>query len=103
MQTVFGIATGIFFLTWMLYMQLGLSLASVVFFNVVEDKFAQGVGNAAFVDGFRSALVWVAGVLVGLFALMFALPKASGGSGEIVSGDVEDVEVEDVAVERELV
>ncbi|MFJ8933388.1 MFS transporter [Streptomyces sp. NPDC102364] len=105
-----GSASGLINTVMQMGNALGLSLVSVVFFNVVEDKLAAGVGNLAFVDGFRSALVWAVGILVGIFVLMFALPRASGGagasggSGEVVSGDVEGGAVEsEREPERELV
>ncbi len=86
-----GSASGLINTVMQMGNALGLSLVSVVFFNVVEERFAAGAGNAAFVDGFRGALVWVAAILVGIFVVMFALPKvgASGGAGGVVSGDVE--------------
>lgn len=61
---------------------LGLGLVSVVFFGVVDDHAATSptAVTEAFVDGFRSALWWVAAVLTAIFLLMLALPKTRGGS-----------------------
>ncbi|MFI7009937.1 MFS transporter [Streptomyces sp. NPDC050145] len=70
-----GSASGLINTVMQMGNALGLSLVSVVFFNVVEDHFAQGAGSAAFIDGFRNALLWAAAILVGIFLLMFALPK----------------------------
>ncbi|MHB9753222.1 MFS transporter [Streptomyces sp. BYX5S] len=78
-----GSASGLINTVMQMGNALGLSLVSVVFFNVVEDGVARGAGSEAFVDGFRGALVWVAGVLVGIFVLMWALPKVAGGVGEV--------------------
>lgn len=56
---------------------LGLGLVSVVFFGVVDDRPATTPAEVAtaFGDGFQNALWWVAAVLVGIFLLMFVLPR----------------------------
>ncbi|MFJ4715065.1 MFS transporter [Streptomyces sp. NPDC088785] len=74
-----GSASGLINTVMQMGNALGLSLVSVVFFTVVEDHAAQG--GTAFVDGFRGALLWVAGILVGIFLLMFALPKRAAAEG----------------------
>ncbi|MFD3500815.1 MFS transporter [Streptomyces sp. NPDC058676] len=54
---------------------LGLGLVSVVFFGVIADDLRPAQVGPAFVDGFQSALWWVAAVMGVIFLLMFALPK----------------------------
>lgn len=56
---------------------LGLGLVSVVFFGVIDGRTGKtpAAVATAFGDGFQNALWWVAAVLVGIFLLMFALPK----------------------------
>jgi EmrB/QacA subfamily drug resistance transporter len=77
-----GSASGLINTVMQMGNALGLSLVSVVFFNVVEDHFAQGAGSAAFIDGFRNALLWAAAILVGIFLLMFALPGKAPRAAE---------------------
>ncbi|MET9495894.1 MFS transporter [Streptomyces sp. NPDC006552] len=78
-----GSASGLINTVMQMGNALGLSLVSVVFFTVVEDHLKDGAGGAAFVDGFHSALLWVAGILAGVFLLMFALPrKPAAGPAE---------------------
>ncbi|MFJ2578519.1 MFS transporter [Kitasatospora aureofaciens] len=65
---------------------LGLGLVSVAFFGAMDDVVApQAVGDA-FGGAFVHAMWWVAGVLVVVFLLMFALPRrkavAVAASGE---------------------
>jgi len=89
---------------------LGLGLVSVVFFGVVDDRLPRGavagvspaeVGSA-FVNGFQHALYWVAGVLMVIFVLMFALPRRPAQHGE--GGGSEESSSEGAAVrEAELV
>ncbi|WP_338699244.1 MFS transporter [Streptomyces sp. Q6] len=94
-----GSASGLINTVMQMGNALGLSLVSVVFFNVVEDHLRQGAGSAAFIDGFRHALLWAAAVLVGIFLLMFALPKHP-----VVSQPGDDAPAQDATErERELV
>ncbi|MCX3058451.1 MFS transporter [Streptomyces sp. GXMU-J5] len=69
-----GSASGLINTVMQMGNALGLSLVSVIFFNVVDDRLAHGAGAAAFVDGFRNSLLWVAAILAGIFLLMGALP-----------------------------
>ncbi|MDU0302524.1 MFS transporter [Streptomyces sp. PAL114] len=77
---------------------LGLGLVSVVFFGVIDDRLTDRAAPAevggAFVDGFTHALGWVAGVLVAIFLLMYALPRrpaqhveGAGADGTPVTGE----------------
>ncbi|MFJ6657826.1 MFS transporter [Streptomyces sp. NPDC091377] len=54
---------------------LGLGLVSVVFFGVIDEHVAPGAVGAEYLDGFQNALGWVAGLLIVIFLVMFALPK----------------------------
>ncbi|WP_066947922.1 MFS transporter [Streptomyces lushanensis] len=57
-------------------MAIGLGLASVAYFTVVDDATkADQASGAAFVDGFANTLWWVIGGMVLAFLLMFALPS----------------------------
>lgn len=77
-----GSASGLINTVMQMGNALGFSLVSVIFFNVVEEHMRQGAGSAAFIDGFHSVLLWAAGILVGIFLLMFAMPRrASGDQG----------------------
>ncbi|MEV7997066.1 MFS transporter [Streptomyces sp. NPDC086077] len=71
-----GSASGLISTVQQMGNALGLGLVSVVFFGVVDDRMAKaGQPGPAFVDGFQNALGWVAGVMVVIFLLMFALPR----------------------------
>ncbi|WP_037868067.1 MFS transporter [Streptomyces sp. NRRL S-813] len=65
---------------------LGLGLVSVVFFGEIGDRLTPAQVGPAFIDAFRHALLWVAAVLVVIFALMAVLPKRPAqhveGAGE---------------------
>lgn len=87
-----GSASGLINTVMQMGNALGLSLVSVVFFNVVGDRMKRGEGNAAYIDGFHTSLLWVAGILVGVFLLMFALPRHPAvGSEEAASAEPEKV------------
>lgn len=60
-------------------MALGLGLVSVAFFGVIDEQAAPQAVGAEFTAGFVHAMWWVVGVLLAVFALMFALPKHSAG------------------------
>ncbi|MFE5845326.1 DHA2 family efflux MFS transporter permease subunit [Streptomyces niveus] len=72
-----GSASGLINTVQQMGTALGLGLVSVVFFGVVDDRPATSPSavTTAFTDGFQNALGWVAVVLIGIFLLMFALPK----------------------------
>ncbi|MFD7437582.1 MFS transporter [Streptomyces sp. NPDC059861] len=71
-----GSASGLISTVQQMGNALGLGLVSVVFFGVVDDRMAKaGQPGPAFVDGFQNAVGWVAGVMVVIFLLMFALPR----------------------------
>ncbi|MEV7237958.1 MFS transporter [Streptomyces sp. NPDC051020] len=53
---------------------LGLGLVSVVFFGSISDRLAPDAVGPAFAEAFQHSLWWVAGVLVVIFLVMFALP-----------------------------
>ncbi|MFY1677293.1 MFS transporter [Streptomyces sp. WMMC905] len=54
---------------------LGLGLVSVVFFGVIGEPVAPERIGAAYAEGFRHSLGWVAGGMVAIFLLMFVLPR----------------------------
>ncbi|MGC5411294.1 MFS transporter, partial [Streptomyces sp. DT225] len=53
---------------------LGLGLVSVVFYGAIGDRLTPEQVGPAFADAFEQSLWWVAGVLVLIFGVMFALP-----------------------------
>ncbi|MEU9640152.1 MFS transporter [Streptomyces tendae] len=74
-------------------MAIGLGLASVAYFDVVDGATAaERSSGAAFVDGFTNSLWWAIGGMVLAFLLMFALPSAKpaapGVEPETASDDV---------------
>ncbi|MET8831539.1 MFS transporter [Streptomyces sp. NPDC004610] len=88
-----GAASGLMNTVTQMGNALGLGLVSVVFFGIVDqriadERIASGGLGAAYLDGFQNALGWVAGLLVLIFLVMFALPGrpvGAGGSGEPVA------------------
>ncbi|MBX9398801.1 MFS transporter [Streptomyces sp. TRM72054] len=90
-----GSASGLISTVQQMGNALGLGLVSVVFFGVVDDRVAEAVQpGPAFVDGFQHAVGWVAGVMVVIFLLMFALPRrpAQHGDGGVQQEPVAVVE-----------
>lgn len=76
---------------------LGLGLVSVAFFGAMDDVVAPTAVGDAFSGAFVHAMWWVAGVLVVVFLLMFALPRRKA----VAAGAESDAAVE--AREPELV
>ncbi|MEU1627632.1 MFS transporter [Streptomyces sp. NPDC020096] len=78
-----GSASGLINTTSQLGMALGLGLVSVAFFGVVDhaDPARQPVAEI-FTGAFTNALWWVAGGMLAVFALMFALPKRAPRHGD---------------------
>ncbi|MFD6751713.1 MFS transporter, partial [Streptomyces anthocyanicus] len=73
---------------------LGLGLVSVVFFGEISDHLTRSQVGPAFVNAFQHALGWVAGVLVVIFLVMFALPKkpaqhVEGVEDAVVTGETD--------------
>ncbi|WPO73205.1 MFS transporter [Streptomyces sp. KN37] len=69
-----GSASGLINTVQQMGTALGLGLVSVVFFGVIDERVPRSRIPAEFTAGFQNALWWVAGVLVIIFLLMFALP-----------------------------
>ncbi|MFJ3198914.1 MFS transporter [Streptomyces sp. NPDC086989] len=69
-----GSASGLINTTGQMGNALGLGLTSVVFFGLIDDDRVLG---APYVNAFHSALWWIVGVLVVIFAVMFLLPRKS--------------------------
>ncbi|MFD9500422.1 MFS transporter [Streptomyces sp. NPDC060035] len=69
-----GSASGLINTVQQMGTALGLGLVSVVFFGSISDRLAPEAVGPAFVDAFQQSLWWVAGVLVVIFLVMFALP-----------------------------
>ncbi|WP_432062684.1 MFS transporter [Streptomyces sp. S1] len=72
-----GSASGLINTTTQMGTALGLGMVSVVFFGLIDDdrlRKAPAETGAAFADAFQNSLGWVAGVLVVIFLVMFALP-----------------------------
>ncbi|MFJ6797717.1 MFS transporter [Streptomyces sp. NPDC091268] len=67
-----GSASGLINTTGQMGNALGLGLTSVVYFGVIDKDVLFG---PEYVDAFRTALWWVAAVLVVIFAVMFMLPR----------------------------
>ncbi|MFE2146344.1 MFS transporter [Streptomyces sp. NPDC059456] len=67
-----GSASGLINTTGQMGNALGLGLTSVVFFGLIDDDRVLG---APYVNAFHSALWWIVGVLVVIFAVMFLLPR----------------------------
>lgn len=82
-----GSASGLINTVQQMGTALGLGLVSVVFFGVIDDRRATtpDAVATAFADGFQNALWWVAAVLVGIFLLMFALPKRRAAEPVLVA------------------
>ncbi|MFG2841579.1 MFS transporter [Kitasatospora sp. NPDC048296] len=66
---------------------LGLGLVSVAFFGAMDDVVAPDAVGTAFGGAFTNALWWVAGVLLAVFLLMFALPRKRAAGGVAAAGD----------------
>ncbi|MFJ3214824.1 MFS transporter [Kitasatospora sp. NPDC086801] len=70
---------------------LGLALVSVAFFGAMDDVVAPEAMGTAFGGAFVHAMWWVAGALLVVFLLMFALPRrkavAPGGAGAAETAD----------------
>ena len=81
-----GSASGIFNTMLQVGQALGLALTSVLFFRVVADNAAQG--PTAFIDGFSHATYWIAGILVGIAALMTTLPATVPNPAAMPEGAV---------------
>ncbi|MFJ1869086.1 MFS transporter [Streptomyces sp. NPDC088097] len=79
-----GSASGLINTTGQMGNALGLGLTSVVFFGSIDDDLVFGV---PYVEAFRGALWWVAGVLLVIFAVMFVLPRKSIPIGEREGAD----------------
>jgi EmrB/QacA subfamily drug resistance transporter len=92
-----GSASGLINTVGQLGMALGLGLVSVAFFGAIDEKAPPQAIGAEFTGGFVHAMWWVAGVLMAVFALMFALPGHSAGAGEHPEAE-ESVEREAVLV-----
>ncbi|MEV7613881.1 MFS transporter [Streptomyces sp. NPDC089799] len=73
-----GSASGLINTTNQMGNALGLALTSVVFFGVIDNEMVFG---APYVEAFRHAMWWVAGVLAVIFAVMFALPRRHDAAG----------------------
>ncbi len=84
-----GSASGLINTTQQLGVALGLGFSSVAFFSVVDaaDPLRQAMGPV-FVDAFTHSLWWVAGGLLAVFALMFALPKRAAQHADEPENDV---------------
>ncbi|WP_329279730.1 MFS transporter [Streptomyces sp. NBC_00691] len=97
-----GSASGLINTTGQMGNALGLGLVSVVFFGVIDGKPAPKSpteAGLAFADAFQNAMGWVAGVLVVIFLVMFALPAKpkqhlEGGEDGASDGDDGDVVIE---------
>ncbi|ATW48980.1 MFS transporter [Streptomyces peucetius] len=97
-----GSASGLINTTGQMGMALGLGLVSLVFFGSIDDSAAglasRAAKGAAFVEAFEHSLWWVVGVLVAIFAVMFALParpkqhvEAGAADDEADAGQLEAV------------
>ncbi|WP_190133405.1 MFS transporter [Streptomyces mashuensis] len=85
-----GSASGLINTTQQVGNALGLGLVSVVFFDALDEgAMARGRVGEAFGHAFRNGMWWVAGVLVLVLVLMFALPRtvAGGGAGGAEGAD----------------
>lgn len=97
-----GSASGLINTTGQMGNALGLGLVSVVFFGVIDGKLyskSPTEAGLAFADAFQNAMGWVAGVLVVIFLVMFALPAKpkqhlEGGEDGASDGDDGDVVIE---------
>ncbi|MEU6862710.1 MFS transporter [Streptomyces sp. NPDC046876] len=69
-----GSASGLINTTGQMGNALGLALTSVSFFGLIDDDTAFG---APYADAFRGAMWWVVAVMLGIFAVMFMLPRKS--------------------------
>ncbi|UYQ62670.1 MFS transporter [Streptomyces peucetius] len=105
-----GSASGLINTTGQMGTALGLGLVSLVFFSSVDASIGESAGapagehtsapgavGTAFVEAFESSLWWVAGVLVVIFVVMFALPAkpkqhVEGGTTEEGQGGSPDFE-----------
>ncbi len=79
-----GSASGLINTVGQLGMALGLGLVSVAFFGAMDENVAPQALGAEFTGGFIHAMWWVVGVLMAVFALMFALPRHSAAAAEPV-------------------
>ncbi|AZM53785.1 MFS transporter [Streptomyces sp. WAC 01529] len=96
-----GSASGLINTVQQMGTALGLGLVSVVFFGVIDEHVAPSRLPAEYVAGFQNALWWVAGVLVAIFLIMFALPKRPRQHVEGGAGDDEALAPKAEAPERE--
>jgi EmrB/QacA subfamily drug resistance transporter len=89
-----GSASGLINTLNQLGLALGLGLVAVVFFTVVDDGRARRrpVGEV-FSAAFTHALWWVAGGLVLVFALVFALPRSASRKEPVPEPGVEELAV----------
>ncbi|GAA2981520.1 MFS transporter [Streptomyces lactacystinicus] len=71
---------------------LGLGLVSVAFFGAMDDVVAPQAVGAAFGGAFVNAMWWVAGVLLAVFLLMFALPRRRKAAGAVAGSTAEERE-----------
>lgn len=69
-----GSASGLINTVQQMGTALGLGLVSVVFFGSISDRPAPEAVGPEFVDAFQQSLWWVAGMLVVILLVMFALP-----------------------------
>ncbi|MFE5584475.1 MFS transporter [Kitasatospora sp. NPDC056531] len=77
---------------------LGLGLVSVAFFGAMDDVVAPDAVGTAFGGAFTNALWWVAGVLLAVFLLMFALPRKRAAGGVAAAGDAAEQEQQPVLI-----
>ncbi len=56
----------------------------MAFFGAMDENVAPQALGAEFTGGFIHAMWWVVGVLMAVFALMFALPRHSAAAAEPV-------------------
>ncbi|MGW0731492.1 MFS transporter [Streptomyces sp. NPDC002851] len=77
-----GSASGLINTVMQMGNALGLGLVSVVFFGFIDKHAERTVPGIAYPEGFQHALGWVAGILGGIFLLIFALPRRAGGGTE---------------------
>ncbi len=96
-----GSASGLINTVQQMGTALGLGLVSVVFFGSISDLLPPEATGPAFVDAFQNSLWWVAGVLVVIFLVMFALPARPQVHLEAGGGDTDPGRAQGDAILKE--
>ncbi|GAA2138706.1 MFS transporter [Kitasatospora kazusensis] len=96
-----GSASGLINTTQQLGFALGLGLSSVAFFGVVDAaQPGRRGGGPVFVDAFTHSLWWVAGGLLAVFVLMYALPRPAARQDAVAADGTADADAAAGAGER---